>query len=794
VPYGTDVSALAPTYQLSYGATCAPASGSSQNFTSPVHYLVTASDNSTKDYTVTVNIRPIADPEFVLTSPATWDGRQTITVTSNITNLPVLQATGGTNVTYSWSVAGVAASSTSTAGTLTLTRAQGNGPMTVTLVMSNGGWPTTHAATINVQQPATDAWVERTPGATEKPVDGQFFARDDTGYGTIHYNGTGAGTTPVFLQVYAKPDSGSEVPYGETHRLTPVNGAYAFAVPIAAGKVTYRVDFGTTSGTTDTTVATVTNLVCGDAYIIEGQSNAEAATPNNGVPVEANYYKSDWIRSYGNYYDNGNPVDGGWGTALRARTWGTANYGRYQIGAWGMDLAKQLMELHGMPICIINGAVGGTRIDQHLRNEANHTDISTIYGRLLTRIAAAKLTHGIRGVLWHQGEQDQGREGPFGGDYDYKYYQQNFVNLSAAWKQDFPNIRNYYIYQIWPAACGDTSANDLLRETQRTLPSLYSNMRITSTLGVEPGSGCHFDLDGYQMIAELMRPLVEQDHYGRVPDATETFAAPNLMSAWFTTAAHNEIALEFDQDMYWPVTNDPKDYFYLDGLGGKVASGSASGKVIKLQLTTASAAKTITYLKGLGWDGNQAKLLRSAKGIEITGIDINGNNKALRTVTLAALTFADVPIAATAPNTYTSWISGKGLGGSAGNADPDDDGIPNALEYVLGGEPNPAIAGANSVGLLPTSAQDTGDLIFTFKRKIVSRDAVALRFQWSTDLTFQHANDVVVGTDSSSTGGVGVLVNKGTPDAATDTIVITVPATKAAGGGKLFGRLQATVP
>jgi hypothetical protein len=319
-------------------------------------------------------------------------------------------------------------------------------------------------------------------------------------------------------------------------------------------------------------------------------------------------------------------------------------------------------------------------------------------------------------------------------------------------------------------------------------------MRITSTLGVEPGSGCHFDLDGYQMIAELMRPLVEQDHYGRVPDATETFAAPNLMSAWFTTAAHNEIALEFDQDMYWPVTNDPKDYFYLDGLGGKVASGSASGKVIKLQLTTASAAKTITYLKGLGWDGNQAKLLRSAKGIEITGIDINGNNKALRTVTLAALTFADVPIAATAPNTYTSWISGKGLGGSAGNADPDDDGIPNALEYVLGGEPNPAIAGANSVGLLPTSAQDTGDLIFTFKRKIVSRDAVALRFQWSTDLTFQHANDVVVGTDSSSTGGVGVLVNKGTPDAATDTIVITVPATKAAGGGKLFGRLQATVP
>jgi hypothetical protein len=49
--------------------------------------------------------------------------------------------------------------------------------------------------------------------------------------------------------------------------------------------------------------------------------------------------------------------------------------------------------------------------------------------------------------------------------------------MSAAWKQDFPNLRNYYIFQIWPAACGDTSRNDQLREVQRTLPFLYSSLR-----------------------------------------------------------------------------------------------------------------------------------------------------------------------------------------------------------------------------------------------------------------------------------------------------------------------------
>ena len=71
------------------------------------------------------------------------------------------------------------------AGNMTLTRAQGNGPLTVTLVMDNGGWAVTHSVTINVQQPASDAWVYRTPAADEKPVDGQFFARDDTGFGRI---------------------------------------------------------------------------------------------------------------------------------------------------------------------------------------------------------------------------------------------------------------------------------------------------------------------------------------------------------------------------------------------------------------------------------------------------------------------------------------------------------------------------------------------------------------------------------------------------------------------------------
>jgi len=142
---------------------------------------------------------------------------------------------------------------------------------------------------------------------------------------------------------------------------------------------------------------------------------------------------------------------------------------------------------------------------------------------------------------------------------------------------------------------------------------------------------------------------------------------------------------------------------------------------------------------------------------------------------------------------FNSWLSDHGLTGAAAafNADPDHDGIPNGLEFVLGGEPNPANAGSNLAALLPVASWASGNLVFTFKRKIVSESAVTLTFQWSNDLTFPSpANDVPVGAGSSATNGVTVAITQGVPDSQTDTIVITVPAAKAA-GGKLFGRLKA---
>jgi beta-xylosidase len=49
---GTDLTALAPTFTISAGATISPASGSAQDFSSPVTYTVTGSDGTARSWTV----------------------------------------------------------------------------------------------------------------------------------------------------------------------------------------------------------------------------------------------------------------------------------------------------------------------------------------------------------------------------------------------------------------------------------------------------------------------------------------------------------------------------------------------------------------------------------------------------------------------------------------------------------------------------------------------------------------------------------------------------------------------
>jgi hypothetical protein len=568
---------------------------------------VTADGVKTRDIPITVK-EDIAEPMFTLRAPAVWDGRTAIEVVPQIANLAAMQAKGAGDVKVEWSVSPFAVIKEAVPGKLILKRAQNSGTLTVTATASNGGRPTTQSATIAVTEPKRDAWVARTPDKDEKPEDGQFYARDEKNDGTLHYNGTLTDAADsVFLKLYA------DEKLVKTETAKPgADQSYALSTKLKPGLIEYKVEFGTKTGERERVLQTVGNLVCGDAYIIDGQSNALATDTREQSPPDTN----EWIRSYGRPPANAKDAPGNlWCNPV----WKAQKGEKAELGWWGMELAKRLLESQKVPIFIINAAVGGTRIDQHQRNAADPTDLTTIYGRMLWRVQHAKLTHGIRGILWHQGENDQGADGPMGG-YGWETYQPLFVEMAAGWKQDFPNVQHYYVFQIWPNSCsmgGRDGSGDRLREKQRTLPQLFSNMSIMSTLGIRPPGGCHFPLAGWAEFARMMQPLIERDYYGKAPSASIT--PPNLRHASF--AARDTIAVEFDQPVVW--TDALAGQFYLDGEKDKVASGSVSGNMLTLKLKEASAAKTITYLKEVAW--SQDTLLYGANGI-------------------AALTFCEVPL------------------------------------------------------------------------------------------------------------------------------------------------------
>jgi len=244
----------------------------------------------TKDITITIK-EAIPDPAVTLKAPKQWDGRETIEIIPQVTNSKAMQDAGAGELTYDWNITGMAVIEEISPEKLILTRAQNSGRMTVTLTTSNGGKPISATATISVRESAKDVWVYRIPGKDEKPENNQFYARDDKNEGTLHYNGILDETADsVFLKVYAE----NELFDIQSQRISS-DKTYALSAKLKPGLIKYRIEFGTKKGNHETVLDTAKNLVCGDAYIIQGQSNAEAWTDKRVVHP----FRSDWLRSFG---------------------------------------------------------------------------------------------------------------------------------------------------------------------------------------------------------------------------------------------------------------------------------------------------------------------------------------------------------------------------------------------------------------------------------------------------------------------------------------------------------------
>ena len=162
---------------------------------------------------------------------------------------------------------------------------------------------------VAVAESKQDAWVKRIPSADEKPVDHQFYARDDNGQGTLHYRGTlKVPADLVFLRLYAWDKL-----IDTQSKKVGADQKYALAANLQADLIAYRTEFGMKRGGAETILEKANDLVCGDVFVIQGQSNAEAWTDQRVVHP----YRSPWLRSFGTPSTNKDRArDAVWGNAL----------------------------------------------------------------------------------------------------------------------------------------------------------------------------------------------------------------------------------------------------------------------------------------------------------------------------------------------------------------------------------------------------------------------------------------------------------------------------------------------
>jgi hypothetical protein len=410
-----------------------------------------------------------------------------------------------------------------------------------------------------------------------KPL--QLYPRNlATGLGNVLVDGvvTSTNCTQVALSILRNGVLYSNL----TQSLTYSDGTAPFSInaPIPAELASYDFQFFATRNGTNHLIAAANDVVAGDVFVINGQSNAEARQFHDSANGNTNRY----LRSFGTRDDSGATVaaDLNWHLAD-----GDPVYGPGAVGQWGLRLGRLIIDTYGIPVAIINGARGGWPITSFQRNDAKREDLQTDYGRTLFRAREAGVQNSVRALLWYQGESENG---------DADAHEKGWITLHSNWREDFPAIEKFYVFQLH-VGCGVDQFNTDLRNRQRLLADRFADVEVMSTTGVS-GDGCHYTyVGGYATHAANIFRLMQRDLYGAAPQ--NNIEPPNPYYAYFSAVTHNLITVIMrNASDSLSFTPGAEADFRLEGSAVTVLSGVAVSNQLVLTLSgDASGATGISY-------------------------------------------------------------------------------------------------------------------------------------------------------------------------------------------------------
>ncbi|MBL7811848.1 MAG: hypothetical protein JNL57_06455 [Bacteroidetes bacterium] len=365
------------------------------------------------------------------------------------------------------------------------------------------------------------------------------------------------------------------------------------SVPLLAGKWNYTMHVYLISSGSKTKVHTASQVVAGDVFLVNGQSNS-VANQYSGSANSA--YKDSFIRSFGSSSYS-------WPSMVNDLNWyiadGDGYYNKGCIGQWALVLGKKIVDSTGIPVCFINNGVGGTPITFHQRNNSNHADVTTNYGRMLYRAQKAGLDKNIKGILFYQGESDGASA---------VHHDTMFRKMHAAWLEDYKGVEHIYVVQV-RSGCGSPSLQ--LREFQRRFGTDLPRTTAVTANGLNGHDGCHFAFaNGYEQLGLNLFQLFACDYYGRKDDGNRHFPEPAL--AWYSNAQHTAITLSLSGPN--PVVSADSLFYRLFSVAGSTAY--ITGGRIQNNQVVLYLSKSDCGITGLNYDGlpGSQPWVRNARG------------------------------------------------------------------------------------------------------------------------------------------------------------------------------------
>ena len=357
--------------------------------------------------------------------------------------------------------------------------------------------------------------------------------------------------------------------------------SFNFQIGINSELSKYSVEIFTNKNGSQQQISSVNDIVSGDVFVIQGQSNATALAYSGS----SNSYSSDFIRVFSGGYTNsvGLLSDNQWhygqGDGNENSTGNT--------GQWGIVLAKKIIDELQIPIAIFNGAHGGQPVSFFQRPDHYRSSTDSNYGRLYYRLNQTGLKNNVRAVLWSQGEADS-----FSNGLSTFAYKIAFNSLKNSWLEDYQAIEKIFIFQTRDCDCGTISnGRKKIKEAQRQLAEDYNNIYIMGTSGITVHSdNCHFPFsNGYELFGErIFRPFMKLI-YGF--SYTSEIDPPLIVSASLTQ--NQTLTIETSSRNLFPGNNNysqllnkiSNDFILSNANGVRVNSFQLEGGNIILGLT-----------------------------------------------------------------------------------------------------------------------------------------------------------------------------------------------------------------